>query len=135
MTDAPLPLVHISRVDLGAIDESDLRWLAKLDRIGFEKAPAVDLLRRVQTGQLTLWRITGAASGIFLLSLTPRALWIEGLSGKGIMEHVAEIRTQLHEIRRKAGKDVIQAITHRPGLRKFLEALGAKRVAVVMEGE
>lgn len=125
--------VSIQAIRPDLLSDEDLSWLAKLDGVGFAKPSAKELMAEIARGAISLWRVSGEAQGIILLSLTPKALWIDGLVGKNFIRHAEEIRDKLQRIKTNAGKDVIQGATHRPGLVKLYRALGHSPVATIME--
>ena len=125
--------INISMVALSAVSRNDLQWIATLDNIGYDKRSARELIEGIAEGRFALWRLSGDASGVFITSLTPRALWIEGMAGEGILRHAAAIRDKLQDIKAKASKAVIQGTVDRPGLQRLYERLGHKPVATIME--
>jgi len=129
----PSKTVNIQMLLLANVRESDLHYLAQLDSIGYDGQTAEDLLKAVVDQGLALWRISGDCEGVLLTSLTKKALWVDGIAGKGLTLCAEAIRTKLQTIAKRAGRDHVQCAVSHPVLRKFYERMGAKPIASIME--
>jgi hypothetical protein len=124
-------LMHIVPVDINAIVESDLRWLAKLDKLGFDKRSAKEYLVEIGTGRMTLWRV--GDSGIVITTLVGDSLWIEGLAGEFDLKATLKVRDWLRRLMVRADKYYLRLAVNNIRLERIYKRLGFKPVATIME--
>ena len=126
----PAASVHIQAVDFEYISNVDLRWIAKADRLGHDSRPAGQLIQDLADQRMRLWRISGPAQGVLIVSRTPSFLWVEAIAGNGLIFQATAIRDKLHEI--AGGLPVKCAVSH-PILERLYRRMGYRQVAVIME--
>ena len=123
--------MHIVPVDIDSITEHDLRLLAKLDTIGFEKRTAEQLLFDIKANQKTLWRLGDI--GIMLTSLSDDSLWVEGVAGRFDFKAGHEVRDWLYRLKERAGKYHVRLAVNNIRLQRVYQRLGFVPVATIME--
>ena len=110
------------------LSEKDLRCIAKLDRLGYDRRPAVDLLAEVLAYRVSVWRL--GDEGIVLLSFCDDCLWVEGVAGDGLLVKAEGYKKELERL--ADGLPIRFAVSD-PQLLRFYKRIGFKPVATIME--
>lgn len=125
-------LRHIKPEDL---TDDDIGWLVKGSKESFDGTTAISQVRAAQDGQSCVYRITGDATGVVVLSVGgDRLLTITCLAGSGLLKHFNEVHEAILSTAAAAGASRVNGFTLRAGLQAlFQRRTKAKLVPMFVE--
>lgn len=123
--------VRLSYVQPHEVTEEDVKWIKVVIAEMYTKPTLKMIGSFLMAGSLMLWRVSGEAKGIFLLTfsndLTGRELGIYGLAGDKILSFMDYFDERLAEIGRAAQCRWITAYTlNKRTAKRYEERLGYK---------
>ena len=121
-----IELVHPTQLSV-----QDITHLARgCLRIKFQKVDPQQLVRMALTKELNCYKMWGAdCSGIALVAPRGDTLWVEMITGKGLLKHFDEVGTWLESLARSHGAHSLSFMLASPALYKLWQRRGAKAVA------
>lgn len=125
--------VKLELLDPTDLKDEDIRWMTiGTNRVSFQNYSAADVVRKALSGNMGIYRLSGACSGIVATSIAYDALFIEVLVGRGLIKCFDEIYAELKTLARGMGQTRIAGLVEREGLGRLYEKrLGLRPAAAL----
>lgn len=95
---------------------SDIFWLVLGCQGSLDQAQAVDQVAGAVRGDSGIYRISGEAEGVFVLSKHGKVMEITAMAGKGFLKHFSEIHTEIKAAAAACGAHAVAGYVTRKGL-------------------
>ena len=128
-------MISVTSVRLEDLENEELILLAKYCAKCFDPIPFSDLVNRVRAGAACIYRYSGDADGVFILSTADNGMYLETVAGKTSVKHFDAIYKKVLMTAAACGVKSLYWYSSRPGLEKLLKRTKAKPVATLYREE
>lgn len=124
--------VGIKQIVPSELTAEDIRWLVVgAYSVKFFEVSAEITVERAKKREVLLYRITGDAQGMLVVSAADSDFFIEALAGKNFLKCAKEIHELCQITAKTLGKTRIAGWVARGGLSELYDQFGAKAVATL----
>jgi len=112
-------MIEIKQLDAKNLSAEDMDLLQKGCYGSYDKANSEDQIKAALLGQAWIFRFSGDASGVFVLSrgnAMEKELVMTALAGKGLIKHFTEVYHEIITLAKSVGTKRLIGYVSRPGL-------------------